>query len=538
MPRGLLPEAFVQQSKLVVWSEPFAQTCKHDHCAICHEIFSADVPDICRVLDCSHVFHAKCVDLWFIKATFCPLCKSDLKQSVRALSQRSLSGLSHNSSHRSLGSRSQSSSLRSGQILVGHSNSDPALLRVLQEHRPVAPEEQANGRSHPRGSPSASPDRQPGLGTTSPERQPGSMTSLAISFSDRSLSIMGSSRSEHSIGVMSASSSGALPVVQEVAEDSQRSSLTVPPGSVQDVAEDSQRSSPTVPPGSAVESNSDSSPQQAVVEELGAMPHPQLHVASQGHPLCPSASQPISVLTMDEAYGIPRAMAEADVQREQQGTRSAVSAVTRPKEPAPGHGSEGSGLARSDSAACTAEVTPAQGTLRRLHTAPHEDGRPAVAQERVRLAVPPRSQGRAATCIIPPHAEPDGKLRTSAMQPMKEACVPGACQGDNLSESSHLSESARTVCPISTPPSSGASCTSATPPATLPPSVNVAAYTGLATPPLLSVPSGSGSARGAGRVVAHHYAYPRPGLPAAPSSTPRGKAAAPIPVVVTHGRPG
>merc|ERR1719240_2499224 len=113
-------------------------TYKHDSCAICHETFSASVPDICRVLDCHHVFHAKCVDLWFIKATFCPLCKNELKSTLK----RNLGGLGHSSSQRSsptssarsLGSRSYSSSLRSGQILVGHSNSDPALLRILQEN--------------------------------------------------------------------------------------------------------------------------------------------------------------------------------------------------------------------------------------------------------------------------------------------------------------------------------------------------------------------------------------------------------------------
>merc|ERR1719487_2450819 len=114
MPRGLLPEGYVHQSELVVWAESLAQAYKHDSCAICHEAFSFTTPDICRVLDCQHVFHAKCVDLWFIKATFCPLCKSDLKLAHRnTSSQRSLGGLSLSSSYRSLGSGSQPSSLRS-----------------------------------------------------------------------------------------------------------------------------------------------------------------------------------------------------------------------------------------------------------------------------------------------------------------------------------------------------------------------------------------------------------------------------------------
>lgn len=186
MPRGLIPEAFVQQSELVVWNDAMTAVYKHDTCAICHEAFSASAPDICRVLACSHVFHAQCVDLWFVKATFCPLCKNDFRTN---LSQRSL-GQSHTSSQRSLGSRSLSS-LRSGQLLVGHSNSDPALLRVLQ------------------GTP---------VGTAAAVVASGA--SLTISFSDRSLSIMGSSRSERSLGILSASSSGALPAVQEVSDES------------------------------------------------------------------------------------------------------------------------------------------------------------------------------------------------------------------------------------------------------------------------------------------------------------------------------
>jgi len=198
MPRGLIPEAFVQQSELMVWTEEMRQTYKHDTCAICHEAFNAALLDICRVLDCSHVFHAKCVDLWFIKATFCPLCKSDL----------GLGCQSHSSSHRSLGSRSQSSSLRSGQILVGHSNSDPALLRVLHE--------QSAGHIH-RNSPPMTPDRHHrSAGSLHADRHHGSAGSL---HSDRSLPIMGSSRSERSVGLLSSSSSGALPAVQEVSEE-------------------------------------------------------------------------------------------------------------------------------------------------------------------------------------------------------------------------------------------------------------------------------------------------------------------------------
>jgi len=214
MPKGLVQESFVHHSALVVWNESVSNVYKHDTCAICHEAFSATVPDICRVLDCAHVFHARCVDIWFIKATFCPLCKSDLKSTYRnTSSQRSLGRSSQTSSHRSLGSRSQSSSLRSGQILVGHSNSDPALLREMNRENPtqhlMLHQQHSAGLLH-RISPPTTPDR--------------SMASLAISFSDRSLhehlaTVLGSSRSERSVGILSSSSSGALPAVQEVSDE-------------------------------------------------------------------------------------------------------------------------------------------------------------------------------------------------------------------------------------------------------------------------------------------------------------------------------
>jgi len=126
-------------------------------------------PDIVRVLDCQHVFHAKCVDPWFLKATSCPLCKRDLTL-VRNTSQ------------------SSQTSSSTGQILFVHSNSDPVLLRVQESLHNT-------GSIH--------------------GWQFSGMSLSRSSHSDRSLPVMGSSRSERSIGILSTSSSGALPAVQE-----------------------------------------------------------------------------------------------------------------------------------------------------------------------------------------------------------------------------------------------------------------------------------------------------------------------------------
>lgn len=196
MPRGLSHEAVSQQSELCVWSESDPRTGQQQNCAICHEDYGNNPPEICRILDCGHIYHAKCIDVWLIKATFCPLCKADLKKYNNSSSQRSLgSGSGHSSSY---------TSLRSGQILVGHSNSDPVLLRFFQ-----ARGEQSNASNHvpPRGTPPSTPERHH------------SATSLTVSRSDRSLPGLGTSRSEVSIGILSSSSSGALPAVQEVSDE-------------------------------------------------------------------------------------------------------------------------------------------------------------------------------------------------------------------------------------------------------------------------------------------------------------------------------
>lgn len=179
-------EGIVKKSELMVWSGSSPPEC----CAICREVFQVGV-DICRVLDCTHVFHAKCIDLWFVKASSCPLCKNDLKICGRnSSSQRSLGRSSQSSSQMSLGSVS----LRSGQILVGHSNSDPALLRTLYREAGPLPRSQT-------------PDRH--LTSSTP----------SLHTHDRSMDVISMSRSERSLALLSESSSGLLPAVQEGSEE-------------------------------------------------------------------------------------------------------------------------------------------------------------------------------------------------------------------------------------------------------------------------------------------------------------------------------
>lgn len=46
-------------------------------CSICLESFRK--ADMIRQLSCTHIFHAKCIELWFQRNTVCCLCKRDYK---------------------------------------------------------------------------------------------------------------------------------------------------------------------------------------------------------------------------------------------------------------------------------------------------------------------------------------------------------------------------------------------------------------------------------------------------------------------------
>lgn len=55
-----------------------------DDCAVCLEAFQAG--DRCRLLPlCRHSFHAQCVDLWLLKSSICPICRTDASCGSRRL---------------------------------------------------------------------------------------------------------------------------------------------------------------------------------------------------------------------------------------------------------------------------------------------------------------------------------------------------------------------------------------------------------------------------------------------------------------------
>jgi hypothetical protein len=58
-----------------------AATCKRtveeEECSIC--LSELEGAERCRLLPCSHIFHAGCIDRWFERSTLCPCCKAPVK---------------------------------------------------------------------------------------------------------------------------------------------------------------------------------------------------------------------------------------------------------------------------------------------------------------------------------------------------------------------------------------------------------------------------------------------------------------------------
>jgi len=443
----------VHQSSLVVWTEAYASSHKHDGwCAICQEAYnSTATPDICRVLECGHVFHQHCVDNWLARATSCPLCKRDLRLS-RTTSQRSLGRSSQTSS------RSESS-LRTGQILVGHSNSDPALLGVL-EFPPII---------H-RASPPTTPDRQ---------WQHHSATSLQFSSSDRSLPILSSSRSERSVGILSSSSSGALPAVQEAwdearaAEDSQRSHSSNPPSPVTVLPDEAAVAPAEVPSGAAPvhQVTREAVDTHAAPEADGryAAGSVRLQQASHSVHLPVGCAPPSSGehTPVGERYG-------AGSVSLQQTSHSVHLPVGRA---ATSSGEHTPGTVGDQPAAVRVQLRQACHSVH-IPVAPAAGGEEhPSAWPRGRISV---YRGHTMPFVIPPTRNRDVPLQESAADRSSERCSsvppPVLQPSSTIGTDDKMSASVRSVCIVPTPPSSTASAASA-------PSTTPAAS---ATPPVLA----------------------------------------------------
>jgi len=48
----------------------------NQHCSICHDNYK--LREYKRELDCSHVFHKRCIDKWLKNNLSCPICRQDI----------------------------------------------------------------------------------------------------------------------------------------------------------------------------------------------------------------------------------------------------------------------------------------------------------------------------------------------------------------------------------------------------------------------------------------------------------------------------
>lgn len=48
--------------------------CIEDICGICYDELLTDV----RVLECKHIFHTECINLWIERSNSCPFCRSQI----------------------------------------------------------------------------------------------------------------------------------------------------------------------------------------------------------------------------------------------------------------------------------------------------------------------------------------------------------------------------------------------------------------------------------------------------------------------------
>eukprot|EP00980_Cylindrotheca_fusiformis_P019561 scaffold6784_cov108-Cylindrotheca_fusiformis.AAC.3 len=78
---GVSPECIDQNSKRVVIEKAEDLSNLEEHqkvCNICLEDFK-EGDDMRLLKPCSHAFHTNCVDQWLCKASFCPICKNELR---------------------------------------------------------------------------------------------------------------------------------------------------------------------------------------------------------------------------------------------------------------------------------------------------------------------------------------------------------------------------------------------------------------------------------------------------------------------------
>ena len=120
--KGLSLEQLMRVSEVKVFTEEM-QVEEHggSRCVLCGDDFQVN-KEIVRELDCGCHFHHQCIDTWFVKNTFCPLCKKS------HVPQRGLSRCGSANSVESLGSN-----------YSGNSSLHPSALQFSGRESPGPP---------------------------------------------------------------------------------------------------------------------------------------------------------------------------------------------------------------------------------------------------------------------------------------------------------------------------------------------------------------------------------------------------------------
>lgn len=81
-PRHIMSSREVKALPSLIFTSVVDDNCTSETCAVCLEDYTAG--EKLRVLPCCHKFHVLCIDSWLTRwRTFCPVCKRDIKASIR-----------------------------------------------------------------------------------------------------------------------------------------------------------------------------------------------------------------------------------------------------------------------------------------------------------------------------------------------------------------------------------------------------------------------------------------------------------------------
>ena len=83
-PRGVPPDTLEKLAPKATYGSVVSENHRvhgGGECVVCQARFAP--ADGVRLLPCSHLYHAECIDAWLCRATGCPVCRHDVVPSDR-----------------------------------------------------------------------------------------------------------------------------------------------------------------------------------------------------------------------------------------------------------------------------------------------------------------------------------------------------------------------------------------------------------------------------------------------------------------------